>query len=450
MKRPSLYLASFAALTLPLSAEDGFENATAIEFLAGEATETVVGTNAGASAETFEPAHAGITASRSIWYSFTVDEARRVELVAAPGTATPLSNLVVAVYTGTRLRDLQEVSRYSRTFKSASSRRRHPGGEPFTANTRLSFDAEPGTTYYIAVDGENNAQGSYQLDFSISRDPFNPEFELVPAEAEWSYYQTLTGTTASNPATADADFYTTWHTAANYNGPAFLGPRVAPFGYGTINAEPVRAFSLVTPATSNRQSVTYFRTTVTAERGIQGLGFEGMIDDGAIIYVNGTEVARMNMGGGTPLFNTTALAANHTISGVAYSNEDFIQYAAATGLDLPADEEIEIGVSIHNASTTSSDSSFHMRIYATEADPLPAEVTLENSTFPDTYILVWEGRKGFSYQVEFAGSDFATEGWSTEGQSVITPDEDREIREFVLNQDPKGLWRVRTFPAAGE
>ncbi|MEN8784201.1 MAG: hypothetical protein ABF379_07550 [Akkermansiaceae bacterium] len=448
MKRSPLFLASFAALALPLIADDDFENATAIEFLTSEPTETVIGTNTGASAETFEPAHAGITASRSTWYSFTVDAPRRVELVAAPGAASPLSNLVVAVYTGTSLRDLEEVSRYGRTFKSASTRRRHPGGEPFTRNARLAFSAEPGITYYIAVDGESNAQGSYQLDFSTSRDTFNPEFELIPAESEWSYFQALTGTTASNPAIADADFYATWHTAANYDGPAFLGPRVAPFGYGAIIAEPARAFSLTTPATNNRQSVTYFRTTVTAERGIQGLGFEGIIDDGAIIYINGTEVARMNVNAGTSIYTTTAIAANHNIGGIAYSNEDFIQYATATGLDLPGGEEIEIGVSIHNASPTSSDSSFHMRIYATEADPLPALLTLENSGFADTYILGWEGRQGFSYQLEFTDTEFADEGWSNEGQEVITPEKDGEIRRFVLNEGPKGLWRVRSFRAA--
>ncbi len=442
MKRTPLFLTIFATLALPASSEDNFENATAIEFLASELTETVLGTNAGASAERFEPAHAGITATRSIWYSFTVDAARRVELMASPGTAPALNNLVVAVYTGTRLRDLQEVSRYNRLFKSASSRRRHPGGEPFAINARLAFNAEPGTTYYIAVDGENNAQGTFQLDFSTSRDTLNPEFELVSAEAEWSYYQALNGTAAANPATADPDFHTTWHTTANYNGPAFLDPRPTPMGYGAIAEEPSLAFTLITPASGQRTAVTYFRTTVTAERGIQGLGFEGLIDDGAIIYINGSEVARMNMSNVTPTFNTA--------SGPATLTENQIQYAFATGLDLPAEEEIEIGISLHNASTTSSDSNFHLRIYATEADPLPAGVTLENSDFPDTYILAWEGRQGFSYQLEFADTNFATDGWSTEGKEVITPDEDGVIRKFVLNEGPNGLWRVRTFPAAGE
>lgn len=446
MKRSLLFLANITAVTFSLSADDNFETATPIEFLASEATELVAGTNAGATAEESEPAHAGITATRSIWYAFTVDESRRVEILASPGTTSPLSSIVLAVYTGDELSELQEVSRYANFIMPATSRSRNPDSEPFTQHARLAFSAESGTTYYIAVDGENNAQGSFELSFSTSQDTLTPEFELVPVEAEWSYLQSLTGTAATDPATADPDFYTTWQTDANYDGPAFLGPRNGPFGYGTINGEPVRAFNLVTPATSQRNTATYFRTTVIPERGIQQLGFEGLIDDGAVIYINGSEVARMNMPTtANPIFSTLASGSTHIVEGVAQSNEGFIQYATASGLDLPAGEEIEIGVAVHNATATSSDMSFHMRIYATQATPLRPEVTLTTSSFADTYRLTWEGRKGLSYEVEFSETDLSPDSWETVGSEIETLEEDRTITSLVRNTLDRGFWRVRAI-----
>ena len=450
MKHLSFILALSSASSLLLKAEDNFEDATPIEFTAAQDTALVTGTTVGATAEENEPAHAGIPANRSFWYALTVDEARRVEIAGTPGTSP---NIVMSVYTGTMLTDLQVVSRYANFNRPASSRSRHPGGEPFTQNARVVFDAEPGTTYFVAVDGESNAQGSFELTLSTSRDTLTPEFELVPVEAGWSYYQALdlaipTAPATFNPAITDPDFYTTWQTVEGYDGPAFLGPNNAPFGYGTINGEPFRSFSLTTPATGQRAAVTYFRTTFTPERGVQELGFEGMIDDGAVIYINGTEVARINMSTVTNVTSTTtALGANFTANGVATSCEDGIQYATAGGLNLLAGEEVEIGVSLHNGSTTSSDSSFHMRVYATKADPLPAVVALEDTQFKDTYRLVWNARKGFSYRVEFTNTSLDEESWQEEIQGTDTPEEDGPLDRFVLSNFRESYWRVITTPA---
>jgi hypothetical protein len=456
MKPLSFILALSSASSLLLTAEDDFGNATPIQFNAADLTAVVTGTNLGASAEVNEPAHAGIPASRSIWYALTVDEPRRVEIAGAPGTPTPIPNIVMSVYTGSRLTDLRVVSRYAYFTHPASSRSRHPGGEPFTQDARLAFDAEPGTTYFIAVDGESNAQGSFELTFSTSRDTLTPEFELVPAEASWSYYQALdltvpTAPATFNPATADPDFYTTWHTAAAYNGPTFNGPVAAPFGYGAINGEPFRSFSLITPATDQRAAVTYFRTTFTPERGVQELGFEGMIDDGAVIYINGTEATRINMPAIANVTSTTsALAATFTPPVPAVSNEDGIQYATAGGLNLLAGEEVEIGVSLHNAGTTSSDLSFHMRVYATKADPIPAVITLAATQFKNTYRLAWSARKGFSYRVEFTNTNLDANSWQEEIQGMDTPEKDGPLDRFVLSTGPKAFWRVITTHAEQE
>ena len=453
MKTLSLLSALTSLIPLTLAAEDDFDSATPVEFTIAQDVAVISGTNVGATAESNEPAHAGITAARSIWYALTVDEARRVEIVGTGGVTGPISNIVMAVYTGTALDDLEVVSRYSNYDLPASSRSRHPGGEPFTQNARLAFDAEPGTTYFIAVDGESNAQGSFDLTLSTSRDILTPEFELIPLEAEWSYYQALDLTVPASPTTfdpslTDTDFYTTWQTVEGYDGPDFLGPSTGPFGYGVINAEPFRSFNLTTPGADQRAAVTYFRTTFTPERGVQELGFEGIIDDGAIIYINGEEVARMNMPTTAAVTSiTTATAATFTDDGVSLGDEDFIQYANSTPLNLLAGEEVEIGVSIHNANTTSSDQSFHMRVYATKADPVPAAVTLSETQFANTYRLSWNARKGFSYRVEFSDTSLDPDSWQEEIQGTDTPDEDGILDRFVLSTGDKAFWRVITTPA---
>ncbi len=448
MKTPSIFLASLLGSPLALTANDNFAEATPINFLNSQATMTVAGTNATATAEDGEPAHAGVTASASFWYALTVDQKRRVEIAARPGAAGPLSNIVLAVYTGDSLADLQPAKRYKKFSLPATSRSLGINGEPFVAYVRLSLDAKAGTTYYIAVDGESGSKGTFDLTLSTSRDPLTPRLELVPTRASWSYYQALSGTNASNPATADTDFYTTWHTAADYNGPAFLGPSASPFGYGTINAVPNRGTTLTTPASGQRQAVTYFRTTFIPEKGVQGLGFEGALDDGAVIYINGTEVTRMNVTGGTLLYNSTAIAANFTISGGTLGTEEEIQYATVSGLNLLAGEEVEIGVSLHNAGTTSSDSGFHMRVYATETDPDPIILESFPTEFENTYKLVWEGEEDTSYNVEFTENSLEEGSWAVTNTIPITATEDGPVQDFVFSPGARGFWRIVTIAPA--
>lgn len=454
MKPLSFLVALSVASPLFVAAQDDFLDAFPVEFLAEAPVVEITGSTVDATAQFREPFHAGIAPTHSVWIALTVDAARRVELTGRGEAAAPvpaLPNILFSVYTGSALSQLKVVQRYELISSPASSRSRHPGGEPFTRDARVVFDAEPGTTYYIAVDSETGGEGRFVLNLSDSRDNLTPELTLIEPEAEWSYYQAIDTTTvpgtvrAFNPATTDPDFYTTWHTAAAYNGPAFAAPRKGPFGYGTINGEPFRSFNLATPAADQRAAVTYFRTTFVPERGVQELGFEGMFDDGVVIYINGEEATRINMPAfGTVTSTTLANGASFTANGVAISNEDAIQYATAGGLNLPAGEEVEIGVSLHNGSATSSDSSFHMRVYATKADPVPALVTVEPDGFEDFYRLTWPGRVGFSYQVEFSDTGLEDGDWELERQGVTVPREDGTVLRVVRSQTGKSFWRVIT------
>ncbi|MCY4127701.1 MAG: HYR domain-containing protein [Gammaproteobacteria bacterium] len=105
----------------------------------------------------------------------------------------------------------------------------------------------------------------------------------------------------------------------------------------------------------------YFRQHFTLEdtESIAGLSLEILRDDGAVVYLNGTEVYRTNMPTGTITANTFAAGAIET-------NEFFIHEFDASALQQGNNV---IAVSVHQASLTSSDVSFDFSLESTETEP---------------------------------------------------------------------------------
>lgn len=111
---------------------------------------------------------------------------------------------------------------------------------------------------------------------------------LVPLNATWRYLQggNLDGVNWQAPAYDDS----AWP-----SGQALMG-------MGGATPEPV-----LTPLISSAANITYyFRSsfTVPANFNPTSLQFSNLIDDGAVFYLNGREVARYNMPGGTVLNQT--------------------------------------------------------------------------------------------------------------------------------------------------
>lgn len=111
---------------------------------------------------------------------------------------------------------------------------------------------------------------------------------LLPIDATWRYLQggNLDGVN--------------WQ-APSYDDSAWPGGQ-ALLGAGGATPEPVR-----TPLVSSAANVTYyFRSSfnVPANFTATSLQFSNLIDDGAVFYLNGREVARFNMPGGTVLNQT--------------------------------------------------------------------------------------------------------------------------------------------------
>jgi len=119
---------------------------------------------------------------------------------------------------------------------------------------------------------------------------------------------------------------------------------------------------------------TYFRHSFTVAKtdGLVAARLELKRDDGAIVYLNGVEVGRENLGGGTVTFRTTANAAADDGNGFHTMNVPIKLFAKGNNV---------LAVEVHQVSLTSSDISFDLALhleFETEAKPSP--LRLERNT----------------------------------------------------------------------
>ncbi|HEX6666245.1 MAG TPA: hypothetical protein VF081_06585 [Solirubrobacterales bacterium] len=114
-----------------------------------------------ATKEAGEPNHAGDPGGHSVWYSWTPAEDGGVGL---RGLCFSGIDPLVAVYTGTAVDALDEVASNEGLDTS----------ECFANVPEVEFEAEAGTTYWIAVDGRGGEEGFFSLGFN--QRPVNDEF----------------------------------------------------------------------------------------------------------------------------------------------------------------------------------------------------------------------------------------------------------------------------------
>jgi hypothetical protein len=166
--------------------------------------------------------------------------------------------------------------------------------------------------------------------------------ELIPAGSEWKF---LDNGTNQGTAWRNLNYIETgWG-----QGPAQLG-------YGDNDEDTVVGFG---GNGSNKYITTYFRHTfMVPDKSVytQPLAINLLRDDGAVVYLNGTELFRSNMPGGTI---TYLMTASSPVSG---SGED--TFFPFSGIDqtLLLDGDNVLAVEIHQSSGTSSDISFDLEL----------------------------------------------------------------------------------------
>lgn len=142
--------------------------------------------------------------------------------------------------------------------------------------------------------------------------------------------------------------YATFDDSTWASGPSELG-------YGDTQQTPVS----YGPNSAAKYPTTYFRHkfNVANPAIYQGLTFNLLVDDGAVVYLNGTEIIRRNMAAGEPTYQTYASATADSTA-----ETTFYAYNVPATLLNPGDNLI--AVEVHQASAGSSDISFDLSVTA--------------------------------------------------------------------------------------
>lgn len=218
-----------------------------------------------------------------------------------------------------------------------------------------------GNTSVLAAAGDfTQVSGVAAQGFVLFRgqDPAPPR-ELVgqlPSDAVWRYLDdgSNQGTAWRNPGFDDSSWA---------SGPAELG-------YGDGDEATVVGFG---PNANDKYPTTYFRTTFEVGATPNEVDLRLVADDGAIVYVNGVEVARDNMPGGAIDFQTYAA------SGVAGGAE-----SEARAFTIPAaviqPGTNTVAVEVHQVGAGSSDISMSALINAWAPAGTPTTTTTSTTT----------------------------------------------------------------------
>ncbi len=178
------------------------------------------------------------------------------------------------------------------------------------------------------------------------------------------------------------DLGTSWKESSFNDNSWSAGP--AELGYGDGDEQTVVSYG---PSSGNKYITTYFRKVFYVSNPAQYQEILGAVlrDDGAVVYVNGTEVFRTNMPSGTISYQT---AASSTISFGA--EDDYHNFAFSPGL-LTSGNNV-IAVEIHQDEGSSSDISFNLSLSGSQ-NPQVIQVTREpylNTGTSSSMIVRWQ------------------------------------------------------------
>jgi hypothetical protein len=126
----------------------------------------------------------------------------------------------------------------------------------------------------------------------------------------------------------------------------------APLGYNDAHIVTTVGYG---PSMQSKYITTWFRTSfdVTGAKSVSAMQLEILRDDGAVAYINGTEVARSNMPAG-------AIGANTLASGISPDETTFFSFPVDPALLVEGANVL--AVEVHQAAANSSDLGFDARV----------------------------------------------------------------------------------------
>jgi hypothetical protein len=244
---------------------------------------------------------------------------------------------------------------------------------------------------------------------------------LIPAGSSWKYLDN-----GSNQGTV-------WR-SSSYND--LLWPAGnAQLGYGDGDETTIVGYG---PSSSNKYITTYFRKTFSVSNPALYSALKVYIlrDDGAVVYLNGTEVARSNISSGTVSYTKHATAQ---ISGTAENT--FYQYTVNKSLLLTGNNVIAVEVHQYNGSTP--DLSFDLLLEATLAASCNVPASPSTSSITSTSaVAAWATVAGATgYNIQYRPSGTST--WSNAASSVNSVSMSQLIPGTLYE------WQVQTVCAGG-
>jgi hypothetical protein len=204
---------------------------------------------------------------------------------------------------------------------------------------------------------------------------------LVPRGSVWKYLDN------------GSDQGTAWRAPEFDDASWASGP--APLGYGDAHIVTAVSFG---GDPNNRHITTYFRRSFTVSNPSQfrSLRVRLMRDDGAVVYLNGTEILRDNMPAGTVTLTTLASSAVGGADETTYFEFDVSPSQLVGGTNV-------LAVEIHQSASNSSDLGFDL------------ELNASNALIPEG--ATWRYFKGTSFPgATWTTNDFNDSGW-LQGQS---------------------------------
>ena len=282
------------------------------------------------------------------------------------------------------------------------------GDAPFVTYTPVAGYIGADTFAFRASDG-----GPWSAPAVVSLTVYDPAL-FIPSNSVWRYND------------AGTDLGTTWR-ATNYidtgwsQGPARLG-----FGgdgeVTTLAGQPVITY--------------YFRRAfvVPADYTVTNAVVSVARDDGVVLYLNGTEIARDNMGTGTILYSTRAGA--NTGSEVAFTN-----FTVSTALFRPGTNVL--AAEVHQVNGTSGDIGFNLQLRGDGSFPVyaPPPVLAAQMLPPNTLRITFPAANGLRYAIE-ASQNFT--GW----QALATNTVGGGLFQFNIQSTnpPFRFFRARQVP----
>ena len=188
------------------------------------------------------------------------------------------------------------------------------------------------------------------------------------------------------------------------------------------------------PDYSNKFVTTYFRRTFSVSDPTTFLSLSlGLLrDDGAVVYVNGTEVFRSNMPAGDITHTTFASSA------VSGSQENaFFRTSLPPSLLKTGDNVI--AVEIHQSDLTSSDVSFDLELFGSTTPSIVRGPYLQMGT-SDSMVVRWRT----DYAVPSAVYYGTSQGFLSTTASDAAPKTEHEIRLTGLMQGTRYFYGVGT------